>query len=65
LTLFARPGLWIGVTLQHIEAYAAEPVDVWVVDLGEKADFRWSHGIVVGEEEFELEGAAWKYGGSR
>lgn len=46
-------------TLQHIQADAAEPVDVGVVDLGEEADLRWRHGVVVGEEELELEDAAW------
>lgn len=46
------------LTLQHVEADAAEPVNVWVVYLGEEADFGRSHGVVVWEEELELEAAA-------
>ena len=42
-------------TLQHIQADATEPVDVGVIDLRQEADFGWGHGIVVWEEEFELE----------
>jgi len=45
-------------TLQHIEADTAKLVHIWVEDLGEESDFGWSHGIVVGEEKFELEDTA-------
>lgn len=45
-------------TLQHIETDATKLVHIWVEDLGEETDFGWSHGIVVGEEKFELEDTA-------
>jgi hypothetical protein len=45
-------------TLQDIKADAAQPVDVWVVDFGEEADLGRSHGVVVGEEQLQLEDAA-------
>lgn len=48
-----------GLTLQDIQADSAEAIDVRVVDLGEEADLGWCHGVVVGQEEFELEDAAW------
>lgn len=44
-------------TLQYVQAYAAQLVDVWMVDLGEEADFWWSHWVVVWKEELEAEGA--------
>jgi hypothetical protein len=47
------------LTLQDVEADAAQPVDVWVVDLGKEADLGWGHGVVVWEEQFELEDAAY------
>lgn len=43
------------LALENIEANATQPVDVWVVDLGEEADLGRGHGVVVGEEELELE----------
>jgi hypothetical protein len=45
-------------TLQDIEADAAELVHVGVEDLSEEADLGRRHGVVVGEEELELEDAA-------
>lgn len=42
-------------TLQYIQADSAEAVDVGVVDLGEEADLGGSHGVIVGQEQFELE----------
>jgi hypothetical protein len=45
-------------TLQDVQANAAELVDVGVVDLGEETDFGRRHGVVVGKEQLELEGAA-------
>jgi hypothetical protein len=48
------------LTLQDVQADAAELVDVWMVDLGEESDLGGSHGVVVGKEELELEGAAWE-----
>lgn len=45
-------------TLQHIKADAAQLINVRMEDLGEKSDLGRGHRIVVGEEEFELEDAA-------
>jgi hypothetical protein len=50
----------IGRTLQDIQADSAETVNVGVVDLGEEADFGRCHGIVVGQEQFQLEDTTWK-----
>lgn len=47
------------LTLQHVKADAAELVDIWVVDLGEKANLGGRHRIVIGEEEFEVKDTAW------
>lgn len=46
------------VVLENIQADAAESVDVGVIDAGQEAYPRWAHGIVVGEEELEIELAA-------
>lgn len=46
------------LTLQHVQADSSESVDVGVVDLCEEADLGWSHWVVVGQEEFQLEDAA-------
>lgn len=43
------------LTLEHVEADSAELVDIRVVDLGEEADLGRRHGVIVGEEELELE----------
>lgn len=45
-------------TLQDVEADAAQLVHVGVEDLCQEADLGRRHGIVVGEEELELEDAA-------
>lgn len=45
-------------TFQDIEADAAKLVDVRVEDFGKEADLGRGHGVVVGEEELELEGTA-------
>jgi hypothetical protein len=45
-------------TLQNIQADAAQLVDVGVVYLGQEPDLGRVHGVVVGEEELELEHAA-------
>lgn len=45
-------------TLEDVEADTAELVNVGVEDLGEEADLGRGHGVVVGEEELELEDAA-------
>lgn len=42
-------------TLQDVQADSAEAVDVGVVNLCEEADLGRSHGVVVGQEQFELE----------
>ena len=47
------------LTLEDIEADAAQAVDVWVVDLGEEADLGGSHRVVVWQEKLKLEYAAW------
>lgn len=44
-------------TLQDIEADSAELVNVGVKDLGEESDLGRRHGIVVGQEQLELEHA--------
>lgn len=42
-------------TLQDVEADTAQLVDVGVEDLGQEANLGGDHGVVVGEEELELE----------
>lgn len=42
-------------TLEHIQTYPAQPVDIRMVDLGQESDFWRSHRVVIWEEEFELE----------
>jgi len=46
------------LTLQDIEADATQSVNVWVVDLGQEAHLWRGHGVVVGQEQLELEHAA-------
>jgi hypothetical protein len=46
------------LTLEDVEADATQSVDVGVVDLGQEAHLGRGHGIVVWEEELELEDAA-------
>jgi len=43
--------------LKDVQADAAELVDVGMIHLGQEADLGWGHGVVGGEEEFQLEGA--------
>jgi hypothetical protein len=43
------------VVLQNVQADATEPVDVGVIDASQKAYPRWAHGVVVREEELEVE----------
>ena len=47
----------LGLTLKNVEADATQLVDIGVVDLGKEADLGRGHGVVIGEEEFELEDA--------
>ena len=47
------------LTLQHIQADAAQLVDVRVEDLGEEADLGRGHGIVIWKEELEFKDATW------
>jgi hypothetical protein len=47
-----------GLTLEDIEANAAQPIDVWVVDFGEESDLGRGHGVVIRQEQLELEDAA-------
>lgn len=46
------------VVLQYVEADATESVDVRVIDASQEAYPRWAHGVVVGQEELEVELAA-------
>jgi hypothetical protein len=48
-----------GPTLQNVQADSTEAVDVWVVDFGKEADLGRGHGVVVGQEQFELEDSTW------
>lgn len=45
-------------TLEDVKADTAKFVDVGMEDLGKKSDLGRRHGVVIGEEEFELENAA-------
>jgi hypothetical protein len=47
------------LTLQNIEANAAQPVDVGVIDLGQEADLGGCHRVVVWQEKLEFENAAY------
>lgn len=49
--------LGVRLTLEDVEADATQLVDVGVVDLGKEADLGRGHGVVIREEEFELEDA--------
>lgn len=42
-------------TFQDVETDAAKLVDVWVEDLGEKSNLGRCHGVVVREEQLQLE----------
>jgi hypothetical protein len=46
------------VVLQYVEADATQSVDVRVIDASQEAYPRWAHGVVVGQEELEVELAA-------
>ena len=48
-----------GPTLQDVQADSTETVDFGVVDRGKEADLGRSHGVVVGQEQLELEDSAW------
>lgn len=47
------------VVLQYVEADATESVDVRVIDASQEAYPRWAHGVVVREEELEVELSAY------
>lgn len=47
------------LTLQHVQAYPAQAVDVWVVDLGQEANLGRRHRVVVREEQLQLEHAVY------
>lgn len=49
----------VSLTLENVEADAAQLVDVGVEDLGQEADLGRRHRVVVGKEKLELEDAAW------
>lgn len=46
------------VVLEDVEADSSQAIDVRVVDAGQKAYPGWAHGVVIWEEELELEHAA-------
>lgn len=46
------------LTLENVEANAAQPVDVGVVDLSQEAHFGRCHGVVVWKKELEFEDTA-------
>ena len=46
------------VVLQNVQADATQPVDVGVIDASQEAYPRRAHGVVVGQEELEVELAA-------
>lgn len=48
------------LTLEDIQADAAETVDVGVVDLGQETDLRRGHRIVVGKKQLETKDATCK-----
>jgi len=48
----------VKLTLQNVQANTAQSVDIWVVDFGQESDLWWRHGIVVWEEELEVENPA-------
>lgn len=45
-------------TLKHIEADAAQLVDIGVEDLGQETDLGRGHGVVLWEEQLQLENTA-------
>jgi len=45
------------LTLENIETDTAKLVDIWVIDLCQKADLGGSHGVVVWKKELEFEDA--------
>ena len=47
-----------GLTLQDIQTDSAKLVNVGMVYFGKETDLRWSHRVIVWEEEFKLEDAA-------
>ena len=51
-----------GLTLQDVQTDSAKAVDVGVVYLGKEADLGRGHGIVVRQEELELEDSTWRSG---
>lgn len=45
------------LTLQDVQAYPAQLVDIWMIDLGEESNLRWCHRVVVWQEKLEPENA--------
>jgi len=46
-------------TLENIQADPAQAVDVWVVNLGKESDLGGCHGVVIRQEQLELEDTAY------
>lgn len=38
--------------VEDIKTNATELINIWMVDLGQEADFWWCHGVIIWEEEF-------------
>jgi hypothetical protein len=45
-------------TLEHVKTDSTKLVDIGVVNLGEEANLRWSHRVVIWEKQLELENPA-------
>jgi len=54
------------ITLEHVKTDSTKLVDIGVVNLGEEANLRWSHRVVIWEKQLELENPAfvWRLAGS-
>jgi hypothetical protein len=44
-------------TLENIQADATKLIDVGMVDFGQESDLWWGHGVIIWEEQLELEDA--------
>jgi hypothetical protein len=47
-------------TLEDVKTDTAELIDIGMIDLGQEANLGRSHGVVVWEEELELEDASYR-----
>lgn len=51
--------LMIELTLEYVQADPTELINVGVVDLGQEANLGRNHGVIICEEQLELEDAAY------